>query len=565
MNNNEIFVQGIFRPELLMGIINVVSTANVGIELTNAYKNSSSFYKGGRYGKGEVGEFVIIEGQNNIAFGRIIETKLISARNSSESEILGKVQLLGSISMTSLKVSVGIDAYPRIGDRVYSAPHQLIAMIPQLMSNDEASMIMLEIGCVDVAQECRVFVTPEKLFGRNLAILGSTGGGKSWSIANIIENCLKYNSKLILIDATGEYRNINGDYVQHIHLSSPMRIASNSLECSLPTTAFQESDFIALFEPSGKIQGPKLREAIKSLRLAKLCPDIFPDGYIKKIESSKNDYNNAINLNDNISLIDNPKTPFDVKLLALQLEHECVWPNAGYANNPDYKRWGKEDGNFSHCLSLVTRINGVLHSPAFKNIFVNTSSQSLVEIIDKFLLDETRLLRIDMSGISFEYRSREIIANVIGRYLLNKARSGAFINKPIIVLVDEAHNFLGKRIGSEDAIANLDAFELIAREGRKFGLNICLGTQRPRDITEGVLSQIGTMIVHRLTNDRDREIIERACGEIDRSASEFLPNLKPGEAIIIGNDFPIPLTVQIATPNNTPESTGANYQGSWKL
>lgn len=75
-------------------------------------------------------------------------------------------------------------------------------------------------------------------------------------------------------------------------------------------------------------------------------------------------------------------------------------------------------------------------------------------------------------------------------------------------------------------MARLDAFELIAKEGRKYGLNICLSTQRPRDITEGVLSQMGTLVVHRLTNDRDREVVERACGEIDRSASSFLPNLK---------------------------------------
>jgi len=123
---------------------------------------------------------------------------------------------------------------------------------------------------------------------------------------------------------------------------------------------------------------------------------------------------------------------------------------------------------------------------------------------------------------------------------------------------------LGRHIGSEDYTTKLDAFELIAKEGRKYGLNICLATQRPRDITEGVLSQMGTLIVHRLTNDRDREVVERACGEIDRSASSFLPNLKPGEAAIIGADFPIPLTVQIEQPTTKPKSDGADFQKFWK-
>ena len=112
--------------------------------------------------------------------------------------------------------------------------------------------------------------------------------------------------------------------------------------------------------------------------------------------------------------------------------------------------------------------------------------------------------------------------------------------------------------------SRLDAFEMIAKEGRKFGLNICLATQRPRDITEGVLSQMGTLVVHRLTNDRDREIVERACGEIDLSASSFLPNLRPGEAAIIGVDFPFPLAIQISSPTYRPRSDGPNYQKHWR-
>ncbi|EPH1275075.1 ATP-binding protein, partial [Acinetobacter baumannii] len=171
----------------------------------------------------------------------------------------------------------------------------------------------------------------------------------------------------------------------------------------------------------------------------------------------------------------------------------------------------------------------------------------------------------DLSDIGFEFKAREIVANVIGRHLLNQARARKFSDKPIVVFLDEAHNFIGKSIGNEDTIAKLDAFELIAKEGRKFGLNICLATQRPRDITEGVLSQLGTLIVHRLTNDRDREIIERACGEIDKAASDFLPSLQPGEAVLIGNDFPIPLTVKIHKPSIEPNSASADFQKKWVI
>lgn len=564
---DEFFPKGVLRPELYMGKVNTVTANTIQVNFSEANVPSGSYYLGGRYGKGEVGEFVIIEGQINLVLGRVLEVKITNEKLKIQNiDALGTIQLLGSISMETLQVTAGIEAYPRLGDRVYAAPHKLVALIPSLMEEDKGEIISLELGSVDVALESKIQIKPEKLFGRHLAILGSTGGGKSWTTARIIEECLRFNSKLVLLDATGEYRDFDNNQIKHLHLSDPIKPAKGSEECSLPPTSFQESDFIALFEPSGKVQGPKLREAIKSLRLAKLCPDKFLDGYVKKIDQSKSTYNECLLDAGIASKMDNPSTQFDVNLLVRQIEEECVYPDGFGAakGSKDTTKWGGGDGNFSHCLSLVARINGILSSPALKCVFNNQKSLSLITKIEEFITNAgIRLLRLDLSGISFEYKAREIISNVIGRYFLNQARKSSFVESPLLIFLDESHNFLGKHIGGEDSVARLDSFELIAKEGRKFGLNICLATQRPRDITEGVLSQIGTMIVHRLTNDRDREIVERACGEIDRAASSFLPNLKPGEAAIIGNDFPIPLTIQIGEPYTHPKSSGPDYQKSW--
>lgn len=351
----------------------------------------------------------------------------------------------------------------------------------------------------------------------------------------------------------------------HCHLGDPVHKADTSISCSLPPISFIESDFVALFEPAGKVQGPKMRAAIRSLRLAALRPDLAPKGFIEKINQIKAHIEDAENDPVISSKLDDPSQPFDAKYLVLQIEQECVYPD-GFGpvkGQRDITKWGGEDGTFSHCLSLAARINGVLLSPAFNCVF-SSSDPELTKRIDNFIESEKKLLRICLSGIAYEFNAREIIANVVGRHLLSKARKGGFLQCPTIVFVDEAHNFLGRHIGTEDYSSKLDAFELIAKEGRKYGLNICLATQRPRDVTEGVLSQVGTLIVHRLTNDRDREAVEKACGEIDRSASAFLPNLRPGEAAIIGADFPIPLTIQIQQPTTRPRSDGPNYQDYWK-
>lgn len=565
---SKIFPRGLLRPELFLGVTSSITARTVSVNLSEAGQPSGSHFAGGRYGRGEVGEFVLIEGQQSLLLGRISEVSVREPERRSihrdfagnaSLDALGTIQLLGCVAMDDLRVVAGIDAYPRLGDRIYAAPHKFIALLPQLMEQDadDRLPVTLSLGTVDAAHESTVSIKPERLFGRHCAILGSTGGGKSWTTARIIEECIQYNSKMILLDATGEYRDFEGANIILCHLGQPVAKANNSIACLLPPSSFSESDFVAMFEPSGKVQGPKLRAAIQSLRLAVLAPALAADGLIIKANKDKAGFNSA--MVTHAAQVNNPRGKFDVLKLPQQIVNECVF---------DYgePRWkGPNEAEVGYCASLLTRINGALTSPAFECVFQGGGLPPLTEKIDGFINGVERLLRIDLSGIAFEFNAREIIANVIGRHLLNNARARKYQDKPAVVLLDEAHNFLGRHIGSEDYAAKLDAFELIAKEGRKYGLNICLATQRPRDITEGVLSQMGTLVVHRLTNDRDREVVERACGEIDLSASAFLPNLRPGEAVIIGTDFPIPLTIQINEPTTKPHSDGPKYQEKWAI
>lgn len=568
--------RGLLRPELFLGVAFSVTARTVGVNLSDAGQPSGSHFAGGRYGRGEVGEFVLIEGQQSLLLGRISEIRTRETERRSirsdfagdaDLDAIGQVQLLGCVAMDDLMVKVGVDAYPRLGDRIYAAPHRFIARLPRLMDSQdpERESVTLRLGTIGTSPESNVSIKPERIFGRHCAIIGATGGGKSWTTARIIEECIRHAAKLILIDATGEYREFSGDRVRHCHLGEPVERAEVSVAVSLPPTSFQESDFIALFEPAGKVQGPKLRAAIRSLRLAHLMPALAEQGIIKKIQKPKAPVENAEADSAISKRLDNPREPFDVMRLVPQLEQECVWPNGGTSREPDTKCWGgRDDQSYSNCLTLFARINGILNSSAFACVFGNTENR-VTDELDTFVvgIQTTKLLRICLSGVAHEYHAREVIANVIGRYLLNKARAGDFRQQPMVVMVDEAHNFLGRHFGAEDYEPRLDAFELIAKEGRKYGLNICLVSQRPRDITEGVLSQMGTLIVHRLTNDRDREVVERACGEIDRAAAAFLPNLRAGEAVIIGTDFPIPLTVQVTPPTTRPLSGGPDYQRHW--
>lgn len=563
---------GVLNSALRIGVISGVSAKGITLNLTKAGLKSASYYSGGRYGRGEVGEVVLIEGQTGLTLGKILDIRLPeSERQSLEDNVYGEgidaigyMQVLGSVCLNSLAVTAGISTYPRIGDLIYSAPAEFVARLPELSDSkvNSPQAKFIELGSIESGISSDVSISPEKLFGRHCAILGSTGGGKSWTTSRLMQECAKFrSSKIIVIDATGEYRSLPDSYTIHKHLGEPLNKHTNSSSFIIPPTDFVESDFLTLFEPSGKVQGPKLREAIKSLRLINLAPEIGERGILMKVKRSKDTYRAAMSRVDPVTrkplsaLIDIPSQPFDVSKLIPQIVQECC-----YSEND---RWGNPTPDLNYCSSLFTRIQSVLNSTSFDVVFSNKKIDSLGKVFEDFLTSDKKVLRLCLSATSYEFNAREMLANVIGRKLLTFARNEEFLKKPLLTVLDEAHNFLGKRIGIEEYSIKLDAFELIAKEGRKYGLTICLTTQRPRDITEGVISQMGTLLVHRLTNSNDRELVERACGEVDKSMIEFLPNLKQGELAIVGVDFPIPLTINVHKPVYPPLSDSPSFQKYW--
>ncbi len=154
------------------------------------------------------------------------------------------------------------------------------------------------------------------------------------------------------------------------------------------------------------------------------------------------------------------------------------------------------------------------------------------------------------------------MANSIGNILLKLARAGKFDakkhenNAPIVVLIDEAHQFLNKSVRDEFfESSRLDAFDSIAKECRKHGLFLCIATQMPRDIPAGTLSQMGTFIVHRLINHNDKEAVANSCSSANRNTLDFLPILGEGEAILTGVDFPMPIIMKFDKPVIEPNSS----------
>ncbi len=464
-------------------------------------------------------------------------------------------------------VESGLTHPPRLGSRVFSAHPKLVAWIAEAHSRtaSNAEALKLDLACIPECGDTMVSILPEHLFGRHCAVLGTTGGGKSWTVARLVEEARRFKSKVILLDATGEYYRLSGPGVEHVHFGGQAGQAQNSTEVVFPYRSLTEQDLFAILTPSGQTQLPKLRAAMKSLKLAMITPALAPDGIIKKAEQAKRPFEDAYK--QHVGQVEGSAADFDISHLARQVEEECVYPTGGNFATPDPNKWGRyNDNERSYCVSLVTRIESTVRAAELACIFQPDGKRSLVDSIHTFLSDPVKcVLRISLRNVAFAFNAREVLANAIGRTLLCRASDNGFSTSPAVIFLDEAHQFLNKSLGDENNRYALDSFELIAKEGRKYSLCMCISTQRPRDIPEGVLSQMGAMIVHRLTNDKDREVVERACSSISRSLAEFLPSLVPGEAMLVGIDFPIPITLKMRKPTAQPDSRGPDYQEHWAV
>lgn len=588
-------VASLIDPTKRIGTITRV-TANT-IELTLPKALAAIGRRG--LAKGSVGDFVFIDCDRVAILGRVSEVNIPDRqRNVLENQIestpsvepQGWVQLLATVDKTTRKVTRGINIQPRVGDGAYLAEGSALTnSIREALEGDmnaDSRQLLVELGHLSGLKEGTLSIPPEKLFGRHCGVFGATGGGKSWTVSRLINEVVRIGGKCILFDPTGEFTG-KVDGAKEYEFSNDDAPIDRLVR--FPSEKLSELDLNALLRPTGQSQGPTLRSAIVSLRLSRLLlsdPVRFPQHPVKegndlKIEiKGKNQTVGFVHLTGNRTLLKARQSRgavghaqlmlaaelaaddcnFDINVLSHQIGKECLYPSTtnGTYGDEDQKQLGYNN-------TLVIRIETLLNSPDMSCFFSKNGLDICSEIENFIKNHEARALVLSFENVSFKHNTRELLLNALGRYLLGIARQGRFRKNPLVCFLDEAHQFIGRSVGDDFNSVALDAFGLIAKEGRKYGLTTVIATQRPRDVPQDILSQLGTLFVHRLTNDRDRETVERACGDLDKSAAAFIPSLSQGEAIIVGPDLPAPLPIMMRRPEEgqQPESHGPQYQKYW--
>ena len=547
-----------FNHNYFLGYVNEVTPQYIKIHFPSSVLLSKFHFDGVNYAGGNVGNFIVIEGEEYGFLAQLTELKLSDSEKKeltekaiehkeSDFHPIGKAELLLSFSVFNPeKIEKTVSKYPSIGAKVYSCSDEQIGKyVKEFGKKDtDSNNVYASLGKL-TSNDAECHISLNSLFGRHCAVVGTTGGGKSWTVSKLIESITtQTNNKVILIDATGEYQTLQ---------AKSFILGTDSY---FPYQKLSIPDLFYLLRPTGQSQRPVLLEAIRSLKMVRLCKKT---GIKQKAGQEKEKFFKYYQ--DNIKEIENNDCNFDIIFLTQQIKAECIYPNGGTFAAPNSKIWGNEDAKtYDYQTSLISRITDLLNTDIFNNLLgfknIPVDYSSIIDGIDTFLTStDDNILRISFENIPSSFSAKEIVSNAFASYLLNKARKKDFAENPIVLVIDEAHQFLNKNVRDEFfEIQSLDAFDLIAKECRKYGLFLCLATQMPRDIPIGTLSQMGTFIVHRLINEKDKQSIENAASSANKNALSFLPILGEGEALLVGVDFPMPLLIKIGKPSRKPKS-----------
>ena len=528
------------EEDSLIGEVTSVSAGIMEFKLNNKRAKTYSTKYGSNSNPLNVGQYVIVESLKSLILAQItfVGSNILTSHDSPAGTTV-KSQILGSYSTVANKTERGVVEYPMIGQQVYVASPEVTSLF---ISSDEAGAL---IGKIETLNGLDVKLPFKDLFSRHCVVVGNTGGGKSWTISRLLEENIKKGLKTILLDATGEFYTFPEVSCEHLVLTSENTSEENGELVHFDYKKLTEEDLFAFFTPSQQAQASVLREAIKTLKLVEAGHLTANNGVgnFTKSAATRTAYENA--LAQAGSDVFTPYCTLDINNLRNQIELECVDPSS-WSENRQLKNYNQ---------TLIMRIETRLNASEFGCIFKPRGRPSVTDKIEAFVQqNDKKLLRISLRDLPFDFYTREIVVNALTRFLMTKARVGMFKQNPAVLAVDEAHNFFKAKAKIGDEMISLNSLDLVAKEGRKFGLMLLIGTQRPKDIPSGAMSQIGALFCHRITNEDDVNLIKYNVSEINRTLLERLSLLRQGEVLLTTFKLPFPLVISVAQPTFEPES-----------
>ncbi len=444
-----------------------------------------------------------------------------AAQKMLEIDMLGEV-IHAEVSGSEPRFQRGVSVYPPLGADILAVTPEDLAMIyaPPLTSN-------VRIGTIHQDRGLAGFIATDSLLGKHFAVLGTTGSGKSCSTALILRAILDQhpNGHVVLLDPHNEYGSAFGERAELINLSN----------LELPYWLMNFEEAVAAFVTSdGKdreIETAILKDAILEAR--------------RKFFGAEAD-------TDYITV----DTPVPYRLGEVQR----IIGNA-------MGRLDKTETSLPY-LRLQTRIQALSSDRRFAFMFsgvvVRDTMMSILSRILRVPVSGRPATIIDLSGVPSDIV--DVVVSVLCRMIFDFAVWSVDAKAvPVLLVCEEAHRYVpsDENLGFAPTRRSISR---IAKEGRKYGVSLCLVSQRPSELSSTILSQCNTLFALRMCNELDQEFVRTTLPDSAGGLLAALPALHAGEAIAVGEGVTVPMRLCFDTLEEScrPKSGTASFSEAWE-
>ena len=454
---------------------------------------------------------------------------------------VANLNILGEITTNpttkETKFFRGVRSFPVIGEPVYNmSPADL-----QLIFNKEDTPC-IEVGRLQQDNSIVAKVRTDDLLSKHFAIIGSTGSGKSCTVALVLQAILKKNSMahVVLFDPHNEYSKSFGNMAEVI--------SNDTLD--LPIWMFDFVETVELLASDIEDQAREEEEVLHDvlLKAKRLFDRSQKNGDISsqtKLDDIEADLQRATHIT-----LDSP-VPYRIRDVLKLLDL-----NMGKLEN---------NSNLGPYKRLKRRIQTLMTDPRYQFIFRNQAAplpiESLVGRIFRIPVNNKPISILDFSGIPSE--ALNVVVSVVARLAFELA-TWSERRLPILLVCEEAHRY----IPSDKSLGFHSTRRIIARiakEGRKYGVSLGIISQRPSELEASTLSQCSTIFSMRLSNEIDQNFVRAAVPDGAAELLSFLPSLGTAETMVFGESVNLPMRVILNTLEEEyrPHSSSAAFTDLW--
>ena len=541
-----------YMPEELLGTVESVDTSTVIVKVENDDKLRGL----------QVNHLISIQsskiGQHLIGLvSKIIRKSAYSDPVADVSPELGfniiKVILIGThfdrdagkdnVFRRSLATIPTINAECHLihGDRLKRFM-QAISSIPE---GEDA--VSLQIGNYSIDEDATAWLNGNKLFQRHAVIVGSTGSGKSWCVAKILEQVASLKSAdAILFDIHGEYSTLQGDSFSHLKVAGPNDTIGGGM-LFLPYWLLTYEEMLSLMLDRSDNNAPN--QAM-----------MFSSAVIEGKKQFLIDADKA-EMEANITLDSPVPYSLDNLLETLKAKDTEMVPGAR----------GEKQGTYNGKLTrFIQRLETKQKDKRLNFMFASEDdllSYDYMNVLCSKLMLPSVAGKKGVKIIDFSEVPSDIlplIVSLIARVIFSVQQWTTVEHRqPIAIFCDEAHLYIPSNTEKSIDDASLVTFERISKEGRKYGIGLVVISQRPSEVNRTVLSQSNNFIAMRLTNVDDQSVVKRLLPDSLGDYAEMLPILDIGEALVVGDASLLPSRIRITPPTLKPRSATIDFWDEW--